>query len=78
MNPKTGYYLQNDMISATVYAKDGITADGFDNVLMSLGSKKALAFLKKHNGLSAYLVYTENGLVKDTCSVGFPVIKKFE
>ncbi len=78
MNPKTGYYLQNDMISATVYAKNGITADGFDNVLMNLGLQKALIFLKKHKRLSAYLVYTENGVVKDTCSVGFPVIKRFE
>ncbi len=77
IDPKTGYYLQNDMISVTVYAKDAITADGYDNVLMGLGFKNAMAFLAKQKDLSAYLVYRENGIVRDTCSVGFPVIKKF-
>lgn len=78
INPKTGYYLQNDLISVTVYAKDAITADGYDNVLMGLGLKKAINFLAEHKSLAAYFVYTENGIVKDTCSVGFPMIKKFE
>lgn len=77
IDPKTGYYLQNDLISATVYAKDAITADGYDNVLMGLGLKEALNFLHKEKDLAAYLVYTENGVVKDTCSAGFPLIKKF-
>lgn len=77
INPKTGFYLQNNMISATVYAKDAISADGYDNVLMGLGLEQALTFLKKRKDLSAYLVYTENGVVKDTCTTGFPEIKKF-
>lgn len=77
INPKTGYYLQNNLISATVYAKDAITADGYDNVLMGLGLKKSLAFLAEQKDLEAYLVYTEDGVVKDTCSAGFPKIKKF-
>ncbi|HTN20308.1 MAG TPA: FAD:protein FMN transferase [Pelobium sp.] len=77
IDPKTGNYLQNDLISVTVYAKNAITADGYDNVLMTLGLKKALQFLAKHKELSAYFVYTENGVTKDTCSAGFPQIKEF-
>ncbi|HET8830327.1 MAG TPA: FAD:protein FMN transferase [Pelobium sp.] len=77
IDPKTGYYLQNELISVTIYAKNAITADGFDNVLMGLGLKKAMSFLAKEKDLEAYLVYTENGVVKDTCSAGFPKIQKF-
>lgn len=77
IDPRTGYYLQNELISVTVYAKNAITADGFDNVLMGLGLEKAMSFLAKEKDLEAYLVYTENGVVKDTCSAGFPKIQKF-
>lgn len=77
IDPKTGYYLQNDLISVTVYAKDAITADGYDNVLMGLGFKNAMTFLANRKDLSAYLVYKQNGIVRDTCSAGFPKIKKF-
>ncbi len=77
IDPKTGYYLQNDLISVTVYAEDAITADGFDNVLMGLGFEKAMVFLKQRSDLSAYLVYKKDGIVKDTCSAGFPTIKEF-
>jgi len=77
INPKTGYYLQNNLISVTVYAPNAITADGYDNVLMNLGLEKSLRFLTKNKELSAYFVYKENGVIKDTCSVGFPKIKEF-
>ena len=77
IDPKTGYYLQNDLISVTVYAKDAITADGYDNVLMSLGLQKAMDFLSHNNALAAYFVYHQNGTVRDTCSKNFPEIKKF-
>jgi len=77
INPKTGYYLQNNLVSVTVYARDAITADGYDNVLMGLGLKKAMRFLERNKELSAYFVYTENGVTKDTCSAGFPQIKEF-
>jgi len=77
INPKTGYYQKNDLISVTVYAPTGIIADGYDNVLMNLGLKNALRFLAKKKEISAYFVYQQNGIVKDTCSMGFPIIKEF-
>ncbi len=72
MNPKTGVPIQNDLISVTVYAKDAITADGYDNALMAMGLKKAFRFLKKNKELEAYLIYKDkNGQVKDTATTGF-------
>jgi FAD:protein FMN transferase len=72
MDPKTGYPINNEMISATVIAKDAITADGYDNVLMSLGVKDALLFLQRHKDMEAYLIYHKpDGSVGDIATPGF-------
>jgi thiamine biosynthesis lipoprotein len=72
INPKTGYSLQNEMISATVWARNAITADGYDNVFMAMGVKKSLAFVKHHPGIEIYLIYQKaDGSVADTASAGF-------
>lgn len=71
MNPKTGYPFQNELISVTVWAKDAITADGYDNALMGMGLKKALLFLKKNIKMEAYFIYhNSSGVVSDTATVG--------
>lgn len=75
INPFTGYSIVSDLISVTVMAKDAITADGFDNALMFLGQKKALAFLEAHKELEAYMIYKKpDGTIADTATAGF---KKF-
>nr|WP_290427182.1 FAD:protein FMN transferase [Mucilaginibacter aquariorum] len=72
MNPLTGFPMQNEMISVTVYARDAITADGFDNGFMVMGLKRTLAFLAKRKDMGAYIVYRKaDGLVADTVTSGF-------
>ena len=72
INPKTGYPLQNEMISVTVVAKDAITADAYDNVLMACSIPQAFSFLKKYPGLQAYFIYSNtDGSVADTATAGF-------
>ena len=72
MDPRTGYSIRNEMISATVVAKDGITADAYDNVFMGMSVNRAFAFLKKHPELEGYFIYTKkDGTVADTASAGF-------
>lgn len=72
IDPKTGYPLQNEMISATIFANDAITADGYDNVFMGMGIKKSLEFLKHHREMEAYFIYQKkDGSVADTASAGF-------
>lgn len=71
IDPKTGYPLDNRMISVTVYAADAITADGYDNALMSMDVEEAMAFAKKSN-LEAYFIYHKpDGQVADTLTKGF-------
>lgn len=72
IDPKTGYPLKNEMISVTVFAKDAITADGYDNALMAMGVKEALAFVAKKKNMEVYLIYVKNnGELADTLSNGF-------
>lgn len=72
IDPKTGYPLQNELISVTVIAKDAITADGYDNALMGMGLKGAFLFLQKHKEMEAHFIYHDsNGNVADTATAGF-------
>lgn len=72
IDPRTGYPIQNEMISVTVYAKDAITADAYDNALMTMGLKKSLEFINNRNDLSAWIIYyNANGKIEDTGSSQF-------
>lgn len=72
INPKTGYPLDNQLISATIFAKDAITADGYDNAVMAMSIEEALAFVASKKGMEAYLIYhRKDGSVADTLSTGF-------
>lgn len=72
INPKTGYPLENEMVSVTVYAKDAMTADGYDNALMAMKVEEAIAFVARRRDIEAYMIYTKvNGELADTLSSGF-------
>ncbi|MGM9478824.1 FAD:protein FMN transferase [Pedobacter sp. GSP4] len=72
IDAKTGYPLDNEMISVTVYANDAITADGYDNALMAMHLKDAIAFVESRKNLEAYFVYHQkDGKVADTLTTGF-------
>ena len=72
LDPKTGYSISNELIAVTVFAKDAITADGYDNALMVMGLNNALKFVESKPGLAAYFIYKDqDGAVRDTSSPGF-------
>jgi FAD:protein FMN transferase len=72
VNPFTGYTVQNELISVTLFAPDAITADGYDNALMGMGLKTAFTFLEQHHNLEAHFIYhTATGAVADTATKGF-------
>lgn len=72
IDPRTGYPTKNELISVTVFARDAITADAYDNVLMTLGLKKALIFTEQRKDIAAYFIYkTPNGTIADTASSRF-------
>ncbi len=65
INPKTGFFEINDLLSATVFAKDCMTADSYATGFMAMGAKKAYNLAKKLPEIEAYLVYfNENQEIK--------------
>ena len=74
LNPQTGFPVQHSLLSATVVANDGATADAYATVFMVMGTKKALEFVKQHpdEELEVYLLYAdENGEIAREMSDGF-------
>ena len=72
IDPRTGYSVQNELISVTVYAADGITADAYDNALMLMGVDSALKFVEQRKDLAAFFIYkSPAGAVTDTASSRF-------
>ena len=59
VNPKTGYPVVSNLLSATVVADDCMTADAYATALMVFGINKSIAFLKAHKFLEAYLIYAD-------------------
>lgn len=57
INPQTGFPENNSLLSATIFAKDCITADGYATACMVMGKDKSIEFLKNHKELGAYLIY---------------------
>jgi FAD:protein FMN transferase len=57
IDPFTGYSIQNELISVTVFAKDATTADALDNSLMGMGLTKAKDFVEKSDDIAAYFIY---------------------
>ena len=60
IDPHTGYPVQHNILSATVFAKSCMVADAFATSFMVMGLDGAKEILKKHPELMAYLIF-DNG-----------------
>lgn len=62
INPKTGFPERNTLLSASVFAKDCITADAFATAFMAMGLEKAYELASRLPEVEAYFIYsTEDG-----------------
>ena len=59
IDPRTGYPVQHELLSATVLAKDCATADAYATSFMVLGLDSARLLLDRHPEMKAYLIYTD-------------------
>ena len=65
IDPRTGYPVQHSILSATVIAKDCMTADALATAFMVMGLEEAEAFCKADTTIDAYFIYSgENGEFK--------------
>lgn len=72
INPKTGYPAKQNLLSATVIANDGITADAYATAFMVMGLEKSKTFLEKNKELKleVYFIYDDKGTWKTYTSNG--------
>jgi len=72
INPKTGFPYTGEIISATIVAKSAMLADGYDNIIIAMTAKEALAYAKKNNNIEIYIIYKDAaGDIKTDASKGF-------
>ncbi len=68
INPQTGYPVDNSLISATVFHKSCMTADGLATAIMSMGEKKADSFIRNNKLAVIMFVKDENGNISPIIS----------
>lgn len=59
IDPKTGYPVQHNILSATVLARNCATADAYATAFMVMGLERAQQLLERHPDLMAYLIYND-------------------
>lgn len=59
IDPRTGYPIQHNILSATVVANDCATADAYATAFMVLGLDSSKAICDAHPELDAYFIYTQ-------------------
>lgn len=60
IDPKTGYPTKNNLLSASIFAKECISSDANATGVLVLGLEKAKVFLQAHPELQAYLIYSDD------------------
>ena len=60
INPKTGYPIQHNILSATVLAPSCAMADAYATSFMVLGLEESQIILERNPELMAYFIYSAN------------------
>ncbi len=76
IDPSSGFPVQHELLSATVFAADCATADAWATAFMSMGLVKALEILKDHPELDVFFVYAGGKGNKTFVSKGLNKILK--
>ncbi len=79
IDPRTGAPVQGTLVSASVLAKDALTADAFDTAFVILGEERARAIIARHPGMGAYFIHqAPNGALSTSMTDGFPLVDTLE
>lgn len=71
IDPRTGYPVQHNLLSATIIAPTAADADAYATYCMVIGLDAAREFIASHPELEGYLIYDEDGSMKEWMSEGF-------
>ncbi|MBQ9201678.1 MAG: FAD:protein FMN transferase [Bacteroidales bacterium] len=69
IDPRSGYPVENGLLSATVTAPDCLTADALATAFMVMGTEKAVQLTDSLPYIDAYLIYSDgSGQLRTWCS----------
>ena len=71
IDPRTGYPVTHNLLSATIVAKDALTADAYATYCMVVGLEESVRLLEGRTDLEGCLIYDEDGAFRTWCSEGF-------
>lgn len=71
INPATGYPVQQDILSASVYTDSCMKADAYATAFMVLGLESAKEIVNNNPALEACFIYEQDGAMKKWTSPGF-------
>lgn len=71
IDPRSGKPVQHTLLSATIIAADGITADAYATYCMVVGLEEAQELLRSRKDMEGCLIYDDNGTFHTWCSEGF-------
>ncbi|MBI5895479.1 MAG: FAD:protein FMN transferase, partial [Desulfobacterales bacterium] len=75
IDPRTGYPIQNNVVSASVVAPDCTLADGLATGLMVMGPEPGIALLDRLEGVEGLIVTRQaDGSFKDHLSKGMAAL----
>ncbi len=78
VNPHTGYPVEHNLLSATVFAENCMTADALATAFMVMGLEKAKEYVEKQESkVTAYFIYADDENNIRTLTVG-PDKDKFD
>lgn len=73
INPKTGYPITHDIISATVIADNCMTADAYATALMVMEKEQGKEFIESKDNTEAVIFYRDKKNIKSLKTDGFNV-----
>ena len=73
IDPRTGYPVSHSLLSATVIARDALTADAYATYCMVIGLEEAMKFIETSSELEGCLIYDDGGEFRMWSSSGFYV-----
>ena len=71
IDPRTGYPVAHNLLSATILAPDATMADAYATYCMVIGLEESMKFLTSREDLEGCLVYDEDGEFRTWTSPGF-------
>lgn len=74
IDPRTGYPVSHNLLSATIIAPDATSADAYATYCMVIGLEQSRKFILGRENMEGYLIYDENGQMKTWASPGFNII----